>query len=93
MLLSGAAEGLPGQERERIGGASGAGHVLNSYPGRRIAESSCLQGPLGCFLICLTLEGTEKVKAAEFGPSYPELVTSSVSCSPRMKVALSLVAV
>lgn len=41
VLLSCAAEGLPGQERERIGGASGAGNVLNSYPGRKIAESSC----------------------------------------------------
>lgn len=97
VLLSGAAEGLPGQERERknrgckwCGACSQQLHWQEDY---RIKLYICLQGPLGCFLICLTLEGTGKVEASEVGLSCPELVTSSVSCSPEMKVALSLVAV
>lgn len=30
------------KEKERIEDASGAGHVLNSYTGRKITESSCI---------------------------------------------------
>lgn len=33
------------------------------------------------FLICLTSEGTRKVKGRKVKPSYPELPNSSVSCS------------
>lgn len=97
VLPSGASEGLPGRERERkdrgckwYRACSQQLHWQEDY---RIKLYICLQGPLGCFLICLTLEGTGKVEASEVGLSCPELVTSSVSCSPEMKVALSLVAV
>lgn len=91
--------------KERGLGVGGGGGAFSAVPWQDDCRSklcTCSQGLLGCscpftapgcFLTCWTSEGTRKVKAAKVKPSYPEPLTSSVSYSLEMKIALPLVAV